>query len=96
MAQATNGTQEFTIALPKVLIRRLRKQIPARLRSEFVAGAIEERLAIAEQVVVLEETAGAWKEEDYPEMRTPEDIDRWLATLRGTWPERLATLLEAK
>jgi hypothetical protein len=44
--------------------------------------AVEERLAFEEQVAVLEESAGAWSDQSHPEMRTEEDIDRWLADLR--------------
>jgi len=92
MARASNSTQKITVTLPKALIQRLRKHIPARQRDEFVAKALEESLALAEQMAALEETAGAWKDADHPDMRTPEDIDRWLADLRGTWPDRLTQL----
>ncbi|HET7090050.1 MAG TPA: hypothetical protein VFL17_15545 [Anaerolineae bacterium] len=92
MTRASNTTQKITVTLPKALIQRLRKQVPARKRDEFVAQALEERLVVAEQAAVLEETAGAWKDTDHPDMRTPEDIDRWLSNLRGTWPERLTQL----
>lgn len=41
----------------------------------------ERRLALAEQLAALDETAGAWSDERHPEMLTEEDIDRWLADL---------------
>jgi hypothetical protein len=31
----------------------------------------------------IEEAAGAWPDEAYPDMRTDRDIDRWLAEVRG-------------
>jgi hypothetical protein len=34
-------------------------------------------------MAVLEETAGAWSDDNHPDMRTPEDIDRWVAELRS-------------
>ena len=88
MARTANDSLKITVTLPKALVRRLRKQVPARVRDQFVAHALEESLALAEQTAVLEETAGVWKESDYPELKTPEDIDRWLAALRGGWFER--------
>ena len=56
-----------------------------RSRSRFIFQAIEERLAIEEQLTVLDETAGAWTDENHPDMKTDEDIDRWLTTLRASW-----------
>jgi hypothetical protein len=37
---------------------------------------------------VLEETFGAWSDEDYPEFATDEDIDRWLREFRARWTVR--------
>jgi metal-responsive CopG/Arc/MetJ family transcriptional regulator len=92
MAHAARDTKKITVTLPAALIRRLQKQIPARQRSEFVAEALEEHLALAEQLTALEESAGTWTEADHPELRTPDDVERWLAQLRGSWPERLTQL----
>ena len=64
MARISNGMQKITVSLPKALIQRLRKQVPTRQRDEFVAKALEESLALAEQVAALDETAGAWKDAD--------------------------------
>ncbi|MEJ5197789.1 MAG: hypothetical protein WHX53_02590 [Anaerolineae bacterium] len=63
----------------------MNEHIPARRRSRFIAEAIEEQLALAEQVDVLDEAAGAWSDANHPEMATEEDIDRWLAELRSSW-----------
>lgn len=92
MAQSQHDHQKITLTLPKALIQRLRQEIPTRQRAEFVAHALEESLALAEQSAVLAETAGAWKDANHPEMQTPDDIDQWLNNLRGTWPDRLAHL----
>jgi metal-responsive CopG/Arc/MetJ family transcriptional regulator len=78
-------TQKITITLPKGLLLRLREHVPARQRSRFILEALEERLALEEQVAALEESAGIWSEQDYPEMRTEADIDRWLSDLRRSW-----------
>lgn len=92
MSHASRSTKKITLTLPEALIQRLQKQVPVRQRSEFVAEALEEHLALAEQLDALEESAGVWAEADHPELRTPDDVERWLAQLRGSWPERLAHL----
>jgi len=82
-------TQRITVTLPKPLLQRLRERVPPRQRSAFIAEAVEEKLALEEQAVAIEEAAGCWRDEDHPEMRTEEEIDRWLATLRRSWSEPL-------
>lgn len=74
--------QKITVMLPEALLSRLREHVPARQRSRFILEAIEERLALEEQITALAETAGAWSDQNHPEMRTDEDIDRWLDNLR--------------
>ncbi len=77
--------RKVTVTLPKALLARLEERVPARQRSRFIAEAIAERLALAEQQAAIEETAGAWRDENHPDMQTGEDIDRWLTELRQGW-----------
>jgi hypothetical protein len=85
MASPLAGTQKITISLPKSLAERLKAQVPSRQRSNFIAKILEEYLAIAEQIEILDETAGCWSDDRHPDMVTDEDIDTWLASLRGAW-----------
>jgi len=78
-------TQKITVTIPVTLLNRLDERIPKRQRSEFIIEAIEEYLALAEQAAAIEETAGAWTDENHPDLRTNADIDRWLANLRANW-----------
>ena len=75
--------QKITVTLPGTVLARLRAHVPPRQRSRFILQAIEERLALEEQVAALEETAGAWSDQGHPEMRTEDDIDLWLRDLRA-------------
>ena len=75
-------SQKITVTLPTVLLTRLREHVPARQRSRFILEALEE------QIVALAETAGAWSEQNHPEMRTDEDIDRWLGEPRRSWSRK--------
>jgi len=76
---ASNETQKVTITLPKLVLQQLDELIPARQRSRFIAEAL------ADQLLALEESAGAWSDEGHPEMMDDEAIDRWLASLRASW-----------
>lgn len=80
--------QKITVMLPEALLSRLREHVPARQRSRFILEAIEERLALEEQITALTETAGVWSDQNHPEMRTDEDIDHWLDNLRQSWSKK--------
>jgi Arc/MetJ-type ribon-helix-helix transcriptional regulator len=90
------GKEKITVSLPQELAERLRQHVPARKRDAFIVHALQEQLALEEQLKVLEETAGAWKDADHPELATGADIDLWLEQLRGSWPDRLARLQEGR
>ena len=77
--------RKITVTLPTAMLARLDERIPARSRSRFIIEAIEDRLAIEEQLAALDETAGAWLDKNHPDMKTDADIDRWLANLRASW-----------
>jgi hypothetical protein len=82
---ATEFTRKVTLTLPQSPLIRLDAAVPGRKRSRFIAEAILERLAIAEQLAALEETAGAWSDKRHPDMRSEADIDQWLTGLRAAW-----------
>jgi hypothetical protein len=85
LSPTPEGTQKITLVLPQALVERLKAQIPAHQRSLFIARVLEEYLAIADQTELLQETAGSWSSEHHPDLATGEDIDAWLAALRGEW-----------
>ncbi len=82
-------THKMTVSLPRPLLERLKERVPARQRSSFIAEALEERLALEDQLEAIEESAGCWESDDHPELMTDDDIDSWLAELRGSWSTRL-------
>ena len=77
--------QKITVTLPRTLLSRLDEHVALRRRGRFIAEAIEERLALEEQSDALAETAGAWSDENHPDMLTGEEIDGWLDNLRRSW-----------
>lgn len=78
-------SQKITVTLPKSLLERLDAFIPTRQRSSFIMKAVNEQLAILEQMEAIEESAGAWDDEMYPEFADDNAIDTWLAQLRAGW-----------
>jgi hypothetical protein len=84
--------RKVTVTLPISLLARLDDSVPSRGRSAFIARAIEEQLALMEQAAALEASAGAWRDQDYPDLDSEQEIDRWLAGLRGPARDRLGAL----
>jgi hypothetical protein len=77
--------QRISITIPTNLLERMSKRLTARQRSEFIIQAIEELLAIEEQVTALDEAAGLWTDERHPELQTPEQVNQWIKALRSSW-----------
>ncbi len=82
---AASRAQKITITLPSTVVKRLNDLVPARQRSHFIAEVLEDRLALAEQMLALDESAGAWTDEVHPELPDDDAIDQWLAALRQSW-----------
>ncbi len=79
----------MTVTFPETVLQRLKDHVAPRERSAFIVQAVEEKLALQEQLAAIEETAGSWKDKDHPEMQTDEGIDRWLAELSSSWDEHI-------
>ncbi len=77
--------RKVTVTLSEELLAQLDARIPARQRSSFIATAIETQLAIVEQEAALAEAAGAWTDNNHPDMVSEADIDAWLNQLRHSW-----------
>lgn len=77
------GTVRTTIVLPAETAAKLRELVPTRKRSRFVAEALEQHLTrlVFRQGRSL--SFGAWKDADYPHLRTQEDVQHFIARLRA-------------
>jgi hypothetical protein len=76
--------ERVSLYLPRSLVEALRRAVPARQRSEFVAEALAQSLYRQQLKEAIAAAAGAWGDEDHPELTTGEDIDRWLVEGRTT------------
>jgi len=83
--------ERLNLYLTKPVADELRRLIPARERTRFVEEILERELRRRKRKAAIQDSAGAWKDEDHPDMLTGEDIDRWIEEQRklGTrdWSE---------
>ena len=73
------AVEKVTFTLPEALVERLGK-VPAGRRSLLVAEALKrelDRRATAKVLKRLRQRA-IWKEEDHPDLLSPEDFSRYL------------------
>lgn len=81
----TTKLERISIYFPKPLLDDLRKYVPPRKRSAVIVEAMEKEVQKLKLLAALEESFGAWSDEDHPELATDEDIDRYVHDLRATW-----------
>jgi len=76
------------IVLPEPLMDELRKTIPNRRRSQFIAEAIEERLRAMKFQKALKESAGCWSDANHPDLKSQGDVNRFLRRFRARFKRR--------
>lgn len=87
-------TVRTTIVLPAETAGKLRELVPKRKRSEFIAEAIEQHLMQMVYQQGRELSFGAWSDEDYPHLRTHDDVRQYIAKLRDKDQWRCSTAEE--
>ncbi len=71
------------LILPEVLVAEVDRIAGPRMRSAYIAEAVEARLRRDRLRETVRRTAGAWKAEDYPEFATPEAVVAWVRARRA-------------
>ena len=74
--------ERMNLYITKSLMDDLRRVIPARERTRFVEDVLARELRRRKLKAALKASAGAWKDEDHPDMMTGADIDRWIEEQR--------------
>jgi CRP-like cAMP-binding protein len=74
--------ERMNLYITKSLMDDLRRAIPARERTRFVEQVLARELRRLRLREAIENSYGAWKDEDHPDMLTGEDIDRWIEEQR--------------
>ena len=83
-----SGRERINVIFPSEVLSELRQLVPRKQRSELIVEATAEKLALLRQRRAARNAAGAWKDEDHPELQTDEDLARWIAEIRGQWQTR--------
>jgi hypothetical protein len=78
-------TRSITVTFPRQLLEELDAVVPTGTRNDVIVEATAAYLRRINVLAALRETQGAWRDEDHPELVTPEDVNRWLASLRSSW-----------
>ena len=71
------------LVLPEALVAEVDRIAGPRMRSSYIAEAVEARLRRDRLREVVERTAGVWKAEDYPEFATPDAVVAWVRARRA-------------
>ncbi len=74
--------ERMNLYVTKSLMDDLRRAIPARERTRFVEEVLARELRRRRLLEVIESSYGAWKDENHPDMKTGEEIDRWIEEQR--------------
>jgi hypothetical protein len=70
--------ERLNLYLTKSVANELRRLIPPRERTRFVEAVLKRELRRKNLKDALEASAGAWTDENHPELATFEDVDRWI------------------
>ncbi|HXY08775.1 MAG TPA: hypothetical protein VEI52_13125 [Terriglobales bacterium] len=81
------GTRRTHIVIPDALISEIDRVVGKRSRSGFLIQAAEKELRRLRQMQALEDTAGAWKDREHPELQ--EGAAKWVKALRREGDRRL-------
>lgn len=78
MGTITVEKERLNLYLPRDVVEDLRRHVPARERTRFVSQVLARELRRLKLQAAIEASAGAWRDEDHPELATPADIDHWI------------------
>ena len=81
-------TEKLSITVPKEVAEMLREYVPEGKVSAYVSDALRISLKMEKQRRGLEAGLGAWKDKNHPELKTPEDTQKYLRELRSRDEER--------
>lgn len=88
MEAVRKSTRRVNVTFPLELAKSLEELVPRGKRNRFVVEATENALRRERLMKALEDSAGAWSDEDYPNLATSEDIERFVRSLRESSPAR--------
>ena len=82
------------LVFPTELLQTIDQLVGKRKRSKFVVEAAKEKIARERFLKALNEAAGAWTDENHPDLNTNEDIRIYLDRVRNSYQERIKGIYE--
>jgi len=82
---ATIAKRRINVTFPVEVLELVDAVVLPRERNRFIVKATEEaarRERLRRVLTKLRDEGPAWRDEDHPELATPEDVDRWIRQLR--------------
>ncbi len=86
------AVEKVNVTLPQETMEKLRRLIPSGERSHVIAQATAQYLEQLTQKKMLRQVTGLWKHRT--ELRTQDDVNRWLKRVRGSTQPRLKRLAQ--
>lgn len=83
-------TEKVCVTIPSKLVKEIRSIVIKGEISSFFTEALEFHLAHHKQQIALEQGFGAWKDENHPDLVTPEDTLNYVNALREVDNRRFA------
>lgn len=74
--------KRINVTLPASLLEELKTYVSPRERNKFIVEAIENHLQKIRFKKALKKSAGAWSDEDHPDLMTVEDVNNYVRKLR--------------
>ncbi len=75
-------TKRMHVVIPENTIKAIDSVVGRRKRSQFIFKVLEEKLQQLKVLKAIDKTAGAWKDEDHPEMKGKDGVKNWVNSLR--------------
>ena len=79
---AVRMSRRTNLILPEALVAEVDRIAGPRMRSAYIADAVEARLRRDRLKEVVARTAGAWTAADYPEFATSDKVVAWVRARR--------------
>ncbi|MCX5999481.1 MAG: hypothetical protein NTU41_07785 [Chloroflexi bacterium] len=76
------------IVLPLDLLENIDAMVGRRKRSKFIAEAAREKMAREKFLMAVEKAAGAWTDENHPDLLSDEDVRTYISESRDSYRER--------
>ena len=89
-----NAKLRTHVVMPSELIDQIDRLVGKRKRSEFLVEAAKLELMRQDQRAALREAAGAWNDEDHPELR--DGVEQWVRKLRDEAEDRFRRVTDSE